>query len=174
MFVFVGELRLLLVRGRLWEAASAALAAAAQQPGVPGVLGFSARRRPGSASVSSTRSSSVVAAHTANASTPAAVFDSSALPADMEYVAAARAAAAAEALEGDEAGAGIDIFGCCDSTAAAAAEQHVLTLSGMCPVSLASSVAAGAAAVSAVDGSDAAEERLLVGSFARPEHGMIR
>jgi hypothetical protein len=94
----------------------------------------------------------------------------------MEYVAAARAAAAAEALEGDEAGAGIDIFGCGDSTAAAAAaaEQHVLTLSGMCPVSLASSVAAGAAAVSAVDSSDAAEERLLVGSFARPEHGMIR
>jgi hypothetical protein len=116
-----------------------------------------------------------VAAHTAKASIPAAVFDSSALPADMEYVPAARSAAAAEAWEGDEAGAGIDIFGCGDSTAAAAAEQHVLALSGMCPVSLASSMAAGAAAVSAVDSSDAAaEERLLVGRFARPEHGMIR
>lgn len=98
----------------------------------------------------------------------------------MEYVLPAQYAAAG-AAEGGDAGEGIDIVGWSSSTAAPA-EQQVLALSGLCPVSLAGSVAAAGAwsgqAGEGEGGSDAAAagagEKLLVGRFARPEHGLIR
>jgi len=187
-----GELRLLLVRGRLWEATCAALTAAAgQQPGVPKVLGFTPRRSlqghtgprsgstPGSCSTTGSSMGRHSVGHTATATGPnAAVIDLGSLPEDMEYVPPAaggpagwQAVSGPDELQGDHSS-GIT------AAAAAAGEQQVLELCGMCPVSVASSVAAGAAAAAAAGVSGlmggGLQGQLLVGVMARTDCGMIR
>lgn len=187
-----GELRLLLVRGRLWEGACGALAAAAERPGVPNVLGFKVRRHllGGSSTAGSGSSRALTAAPSVAvdsspgvstappAAAAAALFDASSLPADMEFV---PSAAAAASLAGEEAGGGygLDIVGDTRRSAAGLqvqAEPQALSLSGMCPVSIAGSVAAGRAAAAAGDAEAVAagEWVLLLGRLARPEFGMLR
>lgn len=189
-----GELRLLLVRGRLWECACEALTAGSQQPGVPTVLGFTAKRRLGhlgssrssqagsfsllqGGPASSCRSSSVAGAARTSTAAPAAVIDLASLPADMEYVCPAAAMGWGVSQDDTAAAAAGGVTpveeGC--HAAAGAAEQQVLALNGVCPVSVASSVAAGAfAAAAGVEEGLGLLDRLLLGRMASPECGMIR
>lgn len=105
------------------------------------------------------------------------MFDASSLPADMEFV---PSVAAAVSLAGEEAGGGyrLDIVGDTPRSAAGLqvqAEPQALALSGMCPVSIAGSVAAGrAAAAGDAEAAAGGERVLLLGSLARPEFGMLR
>lgn len=105
------------------------------------------------------------------------VFDASSLPPDMEYIPPSPPATAAGSMSDNcwDAPLEHDAF----AGIPAAAEQQVLALSGMCPVSLASSVAAGSSASGggAAEGETSADQetlRLLVGQMARPECGAIR
>jgi hypothetical protein len=173
-----GELRLLLVRGRLWEGTCGALTAAAERPGVPKVLGFKVRRYLGSSSSAggSLRTSTATATLAKGSiCQPAVLLDTSSLPADMEYVPSAAVAAAAAATAAEEAGDGLDIVGRPGGLDELQQEQQVLALAGMCPVSVAGSMAAGAAAAGVSAGADsAAGEQPLLGQMAQLELGMIR
>jgi hypothetical protein len=100
-----GELRLLLVRERLWEAACDVLTATAQQPGLPKVLGFSTRRRPGhipshlSSSAGSAGGNTLAGTAGSSVEDGQAAFDPAVLPLDMEYVPPVPGPAAAATAE---------------------------------------------------------------------------
>lgn len=156
-----GELRLLLLRARIWEDTCTALTAAAESStaAAPRVLGFKPRRVQGSSS------NSLAGGSAAGAVTPASgvpvglsAQEVAELPAYAEYVPpavlAAQAGAAADGAAGDSSG-----------------ELGVLALLGMCPSSLAASVAAGNAAAT---GGGGEAGRLLVGRLANPAVGAIR
>lgn len=169
-----GELRLLLVRGRLWEGTCDALAAA-EQPGVSKVLGFRVRRYLGSTSSSAGSSLRTSTVPSASITQPAVLFDASSLPADMEYLPSAAVATATAAAAAEEAGEGLDIVGGAGGVNELQQEQQVLALAGMCPVSIAGSMAAGAAAAGVSVGAEpAAGEQPVLGHMAQPELGMIR
>ncbi|WIA34457.1 hypothetical protein OEZ86_012790 [Tetradesmus obliquus] len=158
-----GELRLLLVRARLWEDACAALSTAASDSaaGVPRVLGFkgprAGRQSCGFSCTGQVATAAGVAAVGAAACSALSEAEAASLPASMQYVPpGAAAAAAADEAHGAE--------GAAEGEAAGQ-----LALAGMCPVSIAGSVAAGAGGVPNGDGS-----AVLVAQLANPAVGCVR
>ncbi|WIA14283.1 hypothetical protein OEZ85_002817 [Tetradesmus obliquus] len=158
-----GELRLLLVRARLWEDACAALSTAASDSaaGVPRVLGFkgprAGRQSCGFSCTGQVATAAGVAAVGAAACSALSEAEAASLPASMQYVPpGAAAAAAADKAHGAE--------GAAEGEAAGQ-----LALAGMCPVSIAGSVAAGAGGVPNGDGS-----AVLVAQLANPAVECVR
>lgn len=147
MCASAGELRLLLVRARLWEDTCLALEAAAGQPSsntaVPRILGFSRTHGIGSASTAGSRATSTAGTGALSAS------DLADLSSEMEYVTPEALAAA-------------------DSSDATSSSDWQMALGGMCPVSVASSSCAAAAGGAAVPG------RLPLGKLADSSLGCIR
>lgn len=174
------------MRNRLWESIKEALEAAANLSGVPQVLGkpipsWQLQRQHDATSSTTKHSSSSsggtnaalarsVSGSGAPVKDPAGVpVDPSKLPAGMEYL--APPAPAGATVEGP---AGI----AATKSSSASTEHMLLALSGICPISVVCSEAAGGAASPACADGEALEapvtQKLLVGCMARPECGNIR
>jgi hypothetical protein len=163
--VAAGELRLLLVRARLWEDACAALSAAAADPaaGVPRVLGFKGprqgRRSCGYSSSGQAGAAGLAVGGAAASCSALTEAEAASLPASMQYVPSGETDQARTAAAADEQGSA-------DGAAGSEGAGQV-ALAGMCPVSIAGSAAAGG--VSGGDGSG-----VLVAQLASPSVGCIR